>query len=79
MPTVLDEQGFSFSFYAGDGEEPPHIHVHKAGHKAKWWLDPIEEARNQGFNRPDRARIRRIIQEYQGFHLDEWNRFFSED
>jgi hypothetical protein len=29
MPTLLRIEGFRFSFFAGDGVEPPHVHVSK--------------------------------------------------
>lgn len=40
MPTVLIIEGFVFFFYSSEGNEPPHIHVERAGAKAKWWLVP---------------------------------------
>ena len=77
MPTILYEDGFAF--YASDGSEPPHVHGRKGGANAKWWLDPIREQWSHGFKRRQQAAIRRIITEYQGFLLDEWRRFFSEN
>lgn len=77
MPTILYEQGFSFSFYAADASEPPHVHVRKERAAAKWWLDPMAEAFSRGFSHADRRKIRRIIRDYQGFLLAEWRRFFS--
>lgn len=76
MPRILYEQGFSFSFFAGDGHEPPHVHVTKSGHTAKWWLDPIAEANNERFNAADRSRIRSIIRANQRRLLDSWEDFF---
>lgn len=34
MPIVLIIEGFVFFFYSSEGNEPPHIHVEKAGAKA---------------------------------------------
>ncbi len=79
MPTILYEDGFSFIFFASDGGEAPHVHVRKGGGNAKWWLSPIREAWSRDFKPPQRAAIRRIIAEYQGFLLDEWKRFFSQN
>ncbi len=78
MPTILHEQGFRFSFYSADGAEPPHLHVRKGDGRAKWWIDPIREGWSRGFSKSERARIERIIKEYQGFVLDEWRRYFPE-
>jgi hypothetical protein len=77
MPTVLHEDGFRFWFYAGDRNEPAHVHVGKGGAEAKWWLDPLGEARSYGFGKADRRRIARIVKEYQPFLLSEWGRFFA--
>ena len=41
MPTVLRVGSFRFFFYAGDGGEPPHIHVERDDCEAKFWLDPM--------------------------------------
>jgi hypothetical protein len=34
-------EGFRFSFYSGDGVEPPHVHVAKGDGAAKVWLGPV--------------------------------------
>ena len=39
MPTVLRWNGYRFYFFSNEGSEPPHIHVDKAGHTAKYWLN----------------------------------------
>ena len=41
MPTVLRVGPFRFFFYAGDGGEPPHVHVERDEGEAKFWLDPV--------------------------------------
>jgi len=41
MPTVLRVGPYRFFFYAGDREEPPHVHVERDDNIAKFWLDPI--------------------------------------
>jgi hypothetical protein len=41
MPTVRSSRPFRFFFYAGDGAEPPHIHIERDDCEAKFWLDPI--------------------------------------
>jgi hypothetical protein len=49
MPTILRVNGYQFYFYAEEGNEPPHIHVAKAGFDAKFWLSPARLAINHGF------------------------------
>ena len=41
MPTVLRVGPFRFFFFAGDRDEPPHIHVERDDCEAKFWLDPV--------------------------------------
>jgi hypothetical protein len=41
MPTVLRAGPYRFFFYAGDREEPPHVHVERDEKVAKFWLDPV--------------------------------------
>ena len=41
MPTVLPVGSYRFFFYAGDYNEPSHIHVERDGKVAKFWLDPV--------------------------------------
>jgi hypothetical protein len=36
MPTILRVNGYQFYFYAEEGNDPPHIHVAKAGDDAKF-------------------------------------------
>ncbi len=39
MPTVLRNGPYRFFFYAGDRDEPPHIHIERDNNIAKFWLD----------------------------------------
>ena len=41
MPTVLCIGPYRFFFYAGDRNEPEHIHVERDRSNAKFWLDPV--------------------------------------
>lgn len=42
---------YRFFFYAGDREEPPHIHVERDEHTAKFWLDEVRLRDSRGFGR----------------------------
>jgi hypothetical protein len=42
MPTVLRSGPYRFFFYAGDGSEPPHVHVERDDSEAKFWLGPFD-------------------------------------
>jgi len=36
MPTILRLLGYRIGFYSAEPNEPPHVHVVKAGHEAKF-------------------------------------------
>ena len=75
MPTVLRANGYRFAFFAADCQEPRHMHVEKAGGRAKFWLDPVGLAYNHGFNAHQLRELEGIL----NTHLDElrhaWNSF----
>jgi hypothetical protein len=71
MPTVLRSGPFRFFFYAGDRDEPVHVHVERDEMIAKFWLDPVRLQSSGGFSRTDLGRIQRIIIEYHSL-LMEW-------
>jgi hypothetical protein len=49
MPTVLRSGPYRFYFYSHEPNEPAHIHVDRDDLSAKFWLGPIQLARNFGF------------------------------
>ncbi|MCH7760391.1 DUF4160 domain-containing protein [candidate division TA06 bacterium] len=57
MPTVLRAGPYRLFFYAGDRDEPQHIHVEREDKVAKFWLDPVRLQRSGGFNRAELVRI----------------------
>ena len=77
MPTVFEIEGFRFFFYSGDRNEPPHIHVRKAGQEAKFWLNPIRSARLGRFKRNELRRILEILEENETLLLERWNEHFN--
>ena len=77
MPTVLRTGPYRFFFYAGDCDEPQHVHVERDDKIAKFWLDPIRLQNSGGFNRTEIGRIQKIIQEYQVQLMEGWNEYFS--
>ncbi len=77
MPTTLREGPYRFFFYAGDGGEPPHVHVERDDREAKYWLSPIALERNRGFARQELRKIKSIVQDNVEQLLDSWNAFFN--
>lgn len=77
MPTVLRSGAYRLFFYAGDRDEPPHVHVERDDCDAKFWLDPVRFARSQGFAANEINRIEKIVVENQEALLEGWNEFFN--
>ena len=77
MPTALRIGPYRFFFYAGDRDEPQHIHVERNDKIAKFWLDPIRMQSSGGFSRAELGRIQKIIQENQIIIVEAWNGYFS--
>ena len=48
MPTVLRIGSYRFHFYSDEGDEPAHIHVETSEGECKFWLEPVQLARNKG-------------------------------
>ncbi len=76
MPTALRVGPYRFFFYAGDRDEPQHIHVERDDKIAKFWLDPIRLQSSGGFSRTEVARIQKIITEYHSQLVEAWNAYF---
>ncbi len=57
--------------------EPPHIHVHRDRHTAKFWLDPVRLERSGGFRPAEQRKIERITQHYRTTFLEKWNEHCS--
>jgi hypothetical protein len=78
MPTVLRAGPHRFFFYAGDRDEPPHVHVERDDHQAKFWLAPIRLQNNKRFPRPELNKIERIIEEHQESFMEAWEDYFEQ-
>lgn len=77
MPTIIIE-GYKFRFYSSDINEPPHVHVFKAEHNAKIWLQPATVEYNRGYSRPELNRILRLTRQNQDRLLEMWNEHFNQ-
>jgi hypothetical protein len=78
MPTVLRTGPYRFFFYAGDRDEPPHIHVECDDNTAKFWLDPVRLQNSGGFSRHEINRIQRLVEENKEHLLRGWNEYFAD-
>ena len=77
MPTVLRIGPYRFFFYAGDREEPPHVHVERDEAEAKYWLDPVRLEGSCGFGRAELRRIETLVGEQETFLVRAWHEYFG--
>jgi hypothetical protein len=77
MPTVFRTGAYRYFFYAGDRDEPYHVHVERDDKVAKFWLDPIRLHNSGGFNRLELKQIRSIIEKKRESIMEAWNEYFS--
>ena len=77
MPTILRNGPYRFFFYAGDRDEPPHVHVERDKDLAKFWLDPVRLQNSGGFSRTELNRIQKLVEENAVDLLRSWNEYFN--
>ena len=77
MPTVLRIGPYRFYFYAGDRDEPEHVHVERENYVAKFWLDPVRLHRSGGFGSSEINRIQKLVEERREDLVRSWNEYFS--
>jgi hypothetical protein len=77
VPTVLRLGPYRFFFYAGDWNEPPHIHIQRDDDIAKFWLKPVRMQSSGGFSRAEIARLTAQVVEHQNDLLEAWNAYFK--
>ncbi len=78
MPTVLRIGPYRFFFFAGDRDEPPHIHIERDDKVAKFWIDPVRLHSSGGFSRNEIIRVQRVVGEYQIQLREAWNAYFHD-
>ena len=77
MPTVLKLGPYRFFFYAGDRDEPPHVHVEREDRTSKFWLEPVRLARSKGFRSQELNHIGKLVEENQILLRREWDEYFE--
>lgn len=77
MPTILKVGAYRFFFYAGDRDEPAHIHVEHDDNIAKFWLDPIRLRSSGGFNRIEITKIHKLVTDNHKALLEAWHEYFG--
>ena len=77
MPTVLRIGPYRFFFYAGDRDEPQHIHVERDNKLAKFWLEPVRLQTGGRFNRTEISRLENLVEDNRETLVRSWNEFFN--
>lgn len=77
MPTILRSGPYRLFFYAGDGDEPPHVHIERDDRIVKFWLDPIRLQSSGGFSRAELARIEKLVSDRRVELREAWNEYFG--
>jgi hypothetical protein len=77
MPTVLKTGPYRLYFHSHEPNEPPHIHVDRERYSAKFWLTPVQFARNVGFAAHELRGIERLVLQHQRRLLEAWNGYFG--
>ena len=78
MPTLLRVGPYRFFCYAGDRDEPPHVHVERDDNEAKFWLEPVRLQNNQGFSSKELNRVHKLVEEHKTTLLEGWHDFFND-
>ena len=76
MPTVLRSGPYRLLFYAGDRDEPLHIHIEREDKvEVLAWSNQITNS--GGFNRAELNLIQKIIQDHHQDLMEAWNDYFG--
>ena len=78
MPTIHQEKGYRFFFYAGDSHEPAHVHVEKGDKDGKVWLEPEVKVKYlNDFKAQEQREIMRIVEKNAVLFKAKWYEFFQ--
>jgi hypothetical protein len=76
-PAVLRSGPYRFYFVSHDMHEPPHVHVDRDDHSAKFWLNPVGLVFNLGFPARELRNLESIVSEHQIQLLEAWYEYFG--
>lgn len=72
MPTILRHGPYRVYFFSHEPHEPPYVHVDRDDSSAKFWLEPLDLARNTGFGPRELRRIRVMLGQHRVALLEGW-------
>jgi hypothetical protein len=78
MPSVKDIPGpYRVFFYSFDCYEAMHVHVQRERMTCKFWLGPVELAKNHGFTPRELNQVRQMIQSHLARIMEAWDEHCS--
>jgi len=80
VPTIIVVRGFRLFFFSNEGEprEPLHVHVERAGGRAKFWLEPEVRLESEyAFPKGDLKEAERLIREHADLIRSRWHEHFG--
>lgn len=64
---------YRVGFFSEPGErDVPHVHISSGKGAAKFWLEPVRLARNEGFNEHELSKARRVVMDNADWLLEEY-------
>lgn len=66
-----------FSFFSGESNEPPHVHVSHGGGQAKIWIESFNVDYAQGMKDQEIREARRLVKANRAKLLAKWNAHFG--
>lgn len=66
---------YRFHFYSDEKNEPSHVHVATSEGECKFWLEPIQLARNKGVPGHEVRKIEKLIYENIKLLLEKYNEY----
>jgi hypothetical protein len=61
-----------------DSRKPPHVHVSSGDGYAEFWLRPVRIKEAGSYNDVQRARARKVVEEFEAQCLEAWERIHGD-
>ncbi len=74
MPRIKHIPGpYHIYFVSFDCHEPAHVHIAREKMEVKFWLEPVNIARNHGFSQRELNKITQLIEAHLVLILEAWH------
>ena len=75
-PVIVRSRGYRVIIFTND-HPPAHIHVRRAGKKARVRLEPVELLNDYGYSSREIKQILKLVQDNQTVLLTQWDRYHT--